>query len=214
MKLQGEHTFQASREVVWKAINDPQILARTLPGCERLEEAGENRFEGALNIRVGPVQGQFQGIVQLLDLEEPKGYLLDINGKGVPGFVQGKGSVRLEAVGGITVLHYDLDAQVGGRIAGVGQRLLDSSARVITRQALEGLAAQIDALEGGQAATAGSEAPAGAAPSAPSQAEFAAKFARGMFQELVPQRYRPLVVGGGLLLLLVILFLIVRACGS
>jgi carbon monoxide dehydrogenase subunit G len=229
MKLQGEHTFQASRDTVWQALNDPEILARTLPGCERLTEAGENRFEGALNIRVGPVQGQFQGTVQLLDLEPPEGYRLELDGKGAPGFVQGKGSVRLEQAGGVTVMHYEVDTQVGGRIAGVGQRLLDSSARVITRQALEGLTAQIEALEasrkggsGGSAAAeegAGGEggdaaAPRPAAPAAPSQTEFAAKFAKGMFEEMVPPRWRPVVVGGGFLVLLLLLFLIVRACGG
>lgn len=232
MKLQGRHTFEAPREAVWQALNDPAVLAQTLPGCERLEEKEPHVYAGALNIRVGPVSGLFQGTVKLRDLEENRGYHLDLNGQGAPGFVQGKGSVTLEdGDGGGTVLIYDLDAQVGGRIAGVGQRLLDSSAKVITRQALEGLEAQVAARgaeaptgapgekasvgEGpaAEAAREGRAAPSPAAP-APSQTAFAARFAKGLFEELVPAPWRPVVIGGGVLVLLAVVFLLVRACSG
>lgn len=251
MKLQGQHTFDAPRDAVWEALNDPEVLARTLPGCERLEEKEPHVYTGALNMQVGPVSGQFQGTVKLRDLEENRGYHMDLSGQGAPGFVQGKGSVSLEdADGGGTVLTYDLDAQVGGRIAGVGQRLLDSSAKVITRQALEGLAAQIDARQGagatpepqdsdtepdraaGEAGTVGEvggeagdpaqaaapsapKAPAASsAPAAPSQTRFALRFAKGLFEELVPAPWRPVVIGGGVLILLAVVFLLVRACSG
>jgi hypothetical protein len=123
--------------------------------------------------------------------------------------------------GGGTVLAYDLDAQVGGRIAGVGQRLLDSSAKVVTRQALEGLEAQIaaraGAVQAGEAASGtareGSAVPT-VAPAVPSRTLFAARFARGLFEELVPAPWRPVVVGGGVLLLLAVVFLLVRACSG
>lgn len=255
MKLQGQQAFDAPRDVVWKALNDPEILARTLPGCERLEEKEPQVYAGALNIKVGPVSGQFQGTVKLSDLEENRSYRLQLNGQGAPGFVQGQGSVRLEdRDGGGTMLRYDLDAQVGGRIAGVGQRLLDSSAKVVTRQALEGLEAQIaasyaepasgsdtqdddvahqatgkataDPATAGPAtagpatagkATAGKAAApplAAARPAPPSQAQFAARLAKGVFEELVPAGWRPVVIGGAALLLLAIVFLIVRACSG
>lgn len=226
MKLQGRHTFEAPREAVWKALNDPEVLARTLPGCERLEEKEPHVYAGALNIRVGPVSGLFQGTVKLRDLEENRGYHLDLNGQGAPGFVQGKGSVTLEdGDGGGTVLTYDLDAQVGGRIAGVGQRLLDSSAKVITRQALEGLEAQVATRGAGTPPHAAAEEPAAEAarerrsaptpaPPAPSQTAFAARFAKGLFEELVPAPWRPVVIGGGVLVLLAVVFLLVRACSG
>ena len=241
MKLQGQHTFNAPREAVWKALNDPEVLARTLPGCERLEEKEPHVYAGALNIQVGPVSGLFQGTVELRDLEENRGYHMELKGQGAPGFVQGKGSVALgDGDGGGTVLTYDLDAQVGGRIAGVGQRLLDSSAKVITRQALEGLEAQIAPRreeapvgeEAGRAAAAGAaegpaedERPAAEAaregmaaptpaPPPPSQARFAARFAKGLFEELVPAPWRPVVIGGGVLVLLAVVFLLVRACSG
>jgi len=222
MKLQGRHTFEAPREAVWKALNDPEVLARTLPGCERLEEKEPHVYAGALNIQVGPVSGLFQGTVKLRDLEENRGYHLDLNGQGAPGFVQGKGSVVLEdGDGGGTVLVYDLDAQVGGRIAGVGQRLLDSSAKVVTRQALEGLEAQVAARGAGAPAGASAdkgpvaeEAGRAATAPAPSQTAFAARFAKGLFEEMVPAPWRPVVIGGGVLVLLAVVFLLVRACSG
>ncbi len=164
VKLQGQHSFPAPREVVWQALVDPQILARTLPGAERLVAVGENRFEGQINLKVGPVQGQFAGSVELSEVRPLEGYRLELKGQGATGFVEGAGRVWLEGgEGGLedgddgsTTLHYDIDSQIGGRIAGVGQRLLDSSAKVLTRQALEGLGRQIEAM-----APAGEEVPTG-----------------------------------------------------
>lgn len=229
MKLQGEHSFDVPRSEVWEALLDPHVLVNTLPGCEHLEEVGENEFEGALNIQVGPVSGKFDGTVRLLELEPERGYRLKLDGQGAPGFVKGDGKIRLaDADGGGTVLTYEIDAQVGGRIAGVGQRLLVSSGRVISRQALEGLEAQLqgpaetpeeaaaeapEVSEGAEAATEArppveaetAETPARrvARPTAqaPSQGRFAAQFARGLFEEMVPPKMRPVVILLGLLLL-------------
>ena len=166
VKIQGEHTFDAPREVVWKALLDPEVLARTLPGAEKLELVGENQLAGALDMRIGPVQGKFQGTVVMTDVRPLEGYHLTIKGTGPAGFVEGEGAIRLgDAVsGGGTVLHYEVDAQVGGRIAGVGQRLLDSSAKVVTRQALEGLDRQIAFLSSSAAVAAGPSAVPATAP--------------------------------------------------
>lgn len=203
MKLQGQHTFEVPRDVVWQALLDPEVLARTLPGCEDLQQVGENEYQGALNIRVGPVQGKFQGTVKLSDLMPPEGYHLHLKGSGPAGFMDGDGELRLEAQGAATVLHYDLDAKVGGRVATVGHRLLDSSARAVVRQGLEGLEKQLAALASG----AGEEARA-----APSQTEFAAGVAKEVLGELVPPRYRPLVLVGAAVILAFLIFLLVRAC--
>ncbi len=143
MKIQGEHHFRAPRESVWQAVLDPKILSSSLPGFQRLDSIGENEYEGALEIKVGPVQGDFQGTLKLSDLKEPSSYRFRLNGMGAAGFVDGEGLLVLEEAGGGTRLHYDLDAKVGGRIAGVGQRLLDSSAKVLARQTLEGLEQQV-----------------------------------------------------------------------
>lgn len=210
MKLTGEYTFEATRDEVWAALLDPAVLSRTLPGCEDLRQSGDNTFEGTLSMKVGPVQGVFQGKVELTDLDPPRGYTLSLSGKGAPGFVNGKGRLELEeAAPSSTLLRYDVDAQVGGRIAGVGQRLLDSSAKVITRQALEGLEAQIRQRQG--AASSPEGATSGPAP-APSQTKFLAGVVGGVVGELIPKEHRAAVAAGAIALVLVFLALILRAC--
>ncbi|MEM7582368.1 MAG: carbon monoxide dehydrogenase subunit G [Acidobacteriota bacterium] len=209
MKIEGQHTFQAPRELVWKTVQDPNVLAAVLPGCEDFQETGENEFTGTLKIKVGPVQGKFKGTVALSDLIEPSSYNMRIQGKGAPGFVDGSGQLRLEEDGDTTVLHYEVDAKVGGRIASVGQRLLDSSSKVITRQALEGLDQQVTAQA--EAAQAGEEPPTPV--EAPSQSEFAADFTKGMVDELVPKKRRPAIFGFAGLAGLAVGILIFRSCG-
>jgi uncharacterized protein len=208
VKIEGQHRFEAPRDLVWKALLDPEILAKTLPGCEKLERTGEQTFHGALVMKVGPVQGQFQGEVQLSDLRPLEGYHLKLHGQGGPGFVDGQGDLRLEEQDGGTNLTYTVDAQVGGRIASVGQRLLDSSARVITRQALESLGQQIAALAAAQAAP---EAPPPKV-EGPTQAQFAAQFATGLARELVPAPLRPVLLVAALLVAALLVFILLRAC--
>ena len=208
MKIDGEHTFDAPRDVVWQTVQDPDVLANVLPGCEDFHEVGENQFEGLLKIKVGPVQGKFKGNVELSDLVEPESYKLRVRGKGPPGFVDGQGELRLEDAGAQTVLHYTVDAKVGGRIASVGQRLLDSSSKVITRQALEGLEKHVQALA---AADEGDEPPAEVAPV--SQTKLATKVAAGVLDDLVPKERRPMVFGIAAVAAVVLALLGFRACG-
>ena len=199
MKITGKHALAVPRDVVWEAILDPEVLSRTLPGCKDMAPVGDNQFRGKLKMKVGPVQGLFEGGVELLDLDPPNGYNLKMDGKGAPGFVNGTGSIRLEeADDGGTLLHYDIDARVGGRIAAVGQRLLDSSAKVLTRQGLQGLDKQLEARAAAAAATAGAEAP--------SQAAFAGRFAAGLAKELWPY------LAGGALVVLAAIAISLRAC--
>ena len=145
MKLEGTYTFDAPRDEVWKALMDPEVLKTIMPGCEKLEPTGQDQYKAALKIKVGPVQGKFQGNIKLDDINEPNSYSMQVDGKGPAGFVKGTGGVRLEEQGDSTLMHYSGDAQVGGRIASVGQRLLDSSAKALTRQSLDGLHEQIKA---------------------------------------------------------------------
>jgi carbon monoxide dehydrogenase subunit G len=222
LKIQGEHRFAAPRQEVWRALLDPDVLSRTVPGSQGLEKTGDNEFKGELKIKIGPVQGVFQGKVALQDLDPPRGYTLKLDGRGAPGFVNGSGAIALEddPAGG-TVLRYDVDAQVGGRIAGVGQRLLDSSAKVITRQALEALDAQIQARSGGAAANPGPAAssPEPAAPQAPqapppppSTASFAAGVLKGVVVDLVPPRHRRKVAIAGIGVAAFLLLMGLRSC--
>ena len=138
VKLAGTHSFDAPKSEVWEALLDPDVLSRILPGCKRLDKTADNEFSGEISIRVGPVQGSFNGKVTLDDIDPPNGYRMEIAGQGRPGYVKGVGTLRLEG-DGPTTLHYDGDAQLSGRIASVGQRLVDSTARSLTRQGLQSL---------------------------------------------------------------------------
>ncbi|MDX1996723.1 MAG: carbon monoxide dehydrogenase subunit G [Thermoanaerobaculia bacterium] len=208
MKIQGDYHFEAPRAVVWQALLDPDILARTLPGCEKLERTGDTSFAGALTVQVGPVKGQFKGTLDLSDLVELDGYRMKLAGNGQAGFLTGDGTLALSDDGAGTLLRYDIDSQVGGKVAAVGQRLLESSAKVITKQGLEGLARELAALTANTA----TNAPPIVAEQ-PSQAAMAAQFATGLAAELVPPAKRPWVIGAGLLVTAILGFLIFRACG-
>lgn len=216
MKLEGSYTFDAPRDVVWKALLDPDVLAKTMPGCERLEQTGDNEYKGALKIKVGPVQGKFQGTVKLSEINEPDGYKMQVDGKGAPGFMKGTGQVQLEAQDSQTIMHYTGDAQVGGRIASVGQRLLDSSAKALTRQSLDSLSKLIQARtepeksaeskEEADASTSARQA-SGPALEAPSQAEFAIGVASQVLDDLISHEKRMLLLAGALGVLTLILIL-------
>jgi carbon monoxide dehydrogenase subunit G len=232
MKIQGSHTFDAPRERVWRALLDPEVLARTLPGCEKLERVGETDYRGVLNVQVGPVKGQFQGTLQLSDLVPLEGYHMKLDGKGPAGFMTGQGDLRLAGEGGSTTLTYDIDSQVGGRVAGVGQRLMESSARSITRQGLEGLARELAVMEDPPAPAVemapvapiafgisdlpDTPAPVRPAPAPqvvhPTQTEVAARVAADVARDLVPPQRRLPLIAGTLLALAVLGFLLVRAC--
>lgn len=216
MKLAGEYTFDAPQDMVWEALQDPAVLASIMPGCEKLELIGENEYEGALKIKVGPVQGAFQGNVKLEDINRPDSYSMAVKGKGAPGFVNGTGHVQLTGQGDTTLMAYQGDVQVGGRIASVGQRLLDSSAKAIIKQSLEGLNAVIKSRVAGPPQTEttdGASAPQPApavAVQAPSQMKFAAGVAQEMANDLIPAEYRPYLIAGAIALLAVVMCLICR----
>ena len=145
MKVQGSYEFDAPLETVWNALFDAEILARTLPGCEKLEREG-NQFRGDINVKMGPVQGKFQGKVDITDVVEHQGYTMIVDGRGPAGFGKATAAMRVTAQGSGTRLDYDSDVQVGGKIASVGQRLIDASSKAIVKQSLESLHAQIKAL--------------------------------------------------------------------
>jgi hypothetical protein len=161
MKLEGDFLFQAPIEEVWKALLDPVVLAATMPGCEKLDLV-DGQYQGDLHIKVGPIQGKFSGKVDLKDMSAPSSYTMLVDGRGAPGFVKASALVKLEREGEQTRLRYDADAQVGGKIASVGQRLLEASARAIAKQSLEGLQENIKI----RMATAKAASPTGAEPAA------------------------------------------------
>lgn len=145
MHIEGSYTFQAPPEVVWDAIMDPEVMGRALPGGEKLERVSDTEYVGVMDVRVGPVQGKFTGKVEVLEAQRPQRCVMKVDGRGAPGFIAGSGTWELTANGDATVMTYSGDVDVGGKIANVGQRLLDSTAKSLTRQGLEALDAQIRA---------------------------------------------------------------------
>ena len=183
MIIEGEFTFDGPREAVWDLLLDPEILSRALPGSGGLEQTGEHRYEGRMNVGVGPVTAaEFTVSVTLSELEHPERYVMVIDGKGPIGFTKGRADVSLDDVEGGTAMTYRADLQIGGKIAGVGQRLLDSVSKAMTKQGLAALNKELqlrltaanDTAEG-DAATEGS----GGILAAPTAAAHAAERAAG-----------------------------------
>ena len=143
MKVQGTHLLPASPEQVWELLTDPVRLAKCLPGCERLEPAGPDRYKVAVKYAIAAVGGNFSGTVELLDKKPPKSMRLRTESKGTPGFVRGEGSLELSAKAGQTEVRYAGEVQVGGLIAAVGQRMLDMASKKIIQQFFESAAAQL-----------------------------------------------------------------------
>jgi carbon monoxide dehydrogenase subunit G len=131
MQLAGQTIINAARGTVWAALNDPEVLARAIDGVETLERTGENRFEGVLNAKVGPVKARFTGGIELTEIDAPNRYVIVGEGKGgVAGFAKGSAEVVLEdAPEGGTLLRYDARSQVGGKLAQLGTRLVEGAAR-------------------------------------------------------------------------------------
>ena len=134
MKMNGEEIIAAARATVWKALNDPQVLKQCIPGCESIVKHSDTKMEARVTVKVGPVKAGFTGIVNLTNLNPPNSYRISGEGKGIAGLANGGADVRLEDAEGGTKLSYDVDAQVGGKLAMLGSRLIDSTARSLATQ--------------------------------------------------------------------------------
>lgn len=134
MRLSGQHRVDAAREIVWRALLDPAVLAACLPGCEVLERDGPDAYSATLSLGVGSVRGRYSGRVEIGDRLEPERFRMRVEGRGLPGFVRGTVDVTLETDGPMTIVSYDADGQVGGVVAGVGQRMLTGVGRMLAGQ--------------------------------------------------------------------------------
>ena len=154
MNLSGTYTFDGPRAVVWDLLQDPVVLAKALPGTERLTLTTEDRFEGVMKVSVGPVTAaRFDVIVTLQDKVPPHRFALQIDGKGGVGFTRGTAQVELTDVAGGTLMTYTSDVQVVGKIASVGQRLIESVGKMMMKQALDALARELRTRLDGAAQT-------------------------------------------------------------
>jgi carbon monoxide dehydrogenase subunit G len=129
VKVTGTAMLQAPRDDVWKALNDPAILVRTIPGCQQLEEVGPDSYRMTITAGVASIKGTYQGDVSLTDQQQHGSFMLRASGAGAPGTVSADVKVSLAEVDGVTRLDYDADAVVGGMIGGVGQRVLSGVAK-------------------------------------------------------------------------------------
>ena len=146
MILDGEFTFRAPRSNVWALLQDPDVLVKAMPGAQRLVQTGDGTYEGHIRIGVGPVTAASWTLtVALHDREEPASYGMKVESKGPLGFTRGSASVELLEEPSGTRMRYRADMQIGGKVAGIGQRLLDQVARMLTRQGLEALSREMEA---------------------------------------------------------------------
>ena len=148
MKVAGTYTIAAPREQVWRFLIDPERLAHCIPGAGKLEPIGENEYSGEINVGLAAVKGLYNGKVKLEDLQPPRHYRILVDGKGKQGFIKGSGTMDLEEEGGKTLVRYAGDAQIGGPLASVGQRMVDGAAKTMITQFFTAMEAEVKAAPG------------------------------------------------------------------
>jgi carbon monoxide dehydrogenase subunit G len=135
MKMSAEVLIKAPADAVWQALNDPEVLKQAIPGCQSLEKIGDTQFKATVAVKVGPVSAKFNGQVELTDLDPPNGYTISGSGTGgIAGNARGGAKVKLTPQDDGTLLSYDVDAQVTGKLAQLGSRLIDSTAKMLAGQ--------------------------------------------------------------------------------
>jgi len=135
MDMTGERRIPAPRQVVWEALNDTATLKASIPGCESLEKTGDNQMKATAAVKLGPISARFNGAVTLSDIDPPNGYTITGEGQGgVAGFAKGGAKVFLTDDSGATLLKYEVNAQVGGKLAQLGARLIDATAKQMAEQ--------------------------------------------------------------------------------
>jgi hypothetical protein len=149
MEMTGEQLIPAPQQAVWQALNDPQILKECVPGCESIELTGENEYQVLMTSRIGPVSAKFKGKLALSDVKAPDSYSIAFEGQGgAAGFAKGSAKVALAPEGDGTKLSYSAKANIGGKLAQIGSRLVDAAANMIARQFFEAFNEKVAALQG------------------------------------------------------------------
>ncbi len=185
MKLSGKFVFDGNQNDVWELLRDPDALAKALPGTQSLEKVSENEYTGKMHVRVGPVSGVFAGKLTISDEAPPESYTLQVDGRGAPGFVKGTGSIQLTAQDNSkTLMQYTGDVQIGGRLASVGQRLIDSVSKSMVRQGLETLNMALQAKHAPPIPTSEAAAEQPPAFTPPTEMEFALGVAKDMLADV------------------------------
>lgn len=145
MKISGSYTLPLPRERAYQVMQDPEILARAIPGCEGLERIGPDEYRMTMKMALASLSGAFEGKVRITEQTPPESFRLVVEGSGRVGFVKGDGLLKLSPVEGGTEVSYQGDAQVGGTMAAVGQRLIDGTAKMMIKKFFDRLAAEATA---------------------------------------------------------------------
>ena len=174
MELTEERFIAAPREAVFAALNDPKVLAQAIPGCESLEQSAENQFSAVVQAKVGPVRAQFNGQVTLSDINPPESYTITGEGKGgAAGFAKGGATIRLAEENGGTRMTYVVKADVGGKLAQLGGRLIEGTSKKLAGEFFDAFEKLVTAVPADSAVAAAPEpAPAGTAASQPAPQGF------------------------------------------
>ncbi len=200
MKLEGEYLFNGPQLAVWELLRDPEALSSALPGAQSFEQVGENEYEGVMDVRVGPVTGLFSGRLLISDEQPPESCTLTVEGKGNPGFIKGSGDVNLVDQGdGTTLMSYVGDMQIGGRLASVGQRMLDTASKSMIRQGLDSLDMLLQARAEAEAEGKQVEYVS------PSEAEFARGMAKDIAQGMLSSSWVVLVAAVAVVVIAIVL---------
>ncbi len=201
MKVEGEHLFKGTQQQVWDLFRDTEVMAAALPGTKKMELVAENTYEAVMFVRVGPVAGEFSGQLVISNEDFPKSYTMTVEGRGKPGFMKGTGDVTLANQGdNKTLMGYTGEVQIGGKLAAVGQRLVDTVAKSIISQAFETLDQTL--AERISAAGEGREA----VYQETSQSDYAAAVARDFMKKIISSPWlKWLLLGLAVVIILLIL---------
>jgi carbon monoxide dehydrogenase subunit G len=146
MTMSGEYQLPVPRETVWEKLNDAETLKACIPGCEQLDKLSDTEMQAVAVVKIGPVKAKFKGKVTLSDLDPPNGYKISGQGDGgIAGFASGGATVRLEPKDGGTLLSYAVEAQIGGKLAQLGQRLVNGAAKKLADEFFQKFAAAVSA---------------------------------------------------------------------
>ena len=145
MNITGSHIVPASRERVWELLHDPDALQRMVPGCQTLDAETPTKFSATLAVGVGPIRGRFSGSVEIEDVAVPESYKMTLSGQGPTGFVSGEGMINLSEDGDGTLVEVEADAQVGGTLAQIGSRMIQTAVRMLMGQFFDALSREASA---------------------------------------------------------------------
>jgi len=203
MKVEGEHIFKGTPKQVWDLFRDTEVMAAALPGTRKMEYIGDNKYEAVMNVRVGPVMGEFSGNLVISNENFPETYTMTVEGRGKPGFLKGTGDIILSDQGDhSTLMKYTGEVQIGGKLAGVGQRLIDTVSKSIINQAFDTLDEVL--AERSMAKAEGREAEYQGA----SEKDYAATVAKDLMGGILSAPWAKWAVGVGILLVIGLILLL------